>query len=304
MLSENQKKLLNILFNPNEEICISNSKYGFMSIPLQDVLSRETVTLQPQTEKQRPLTVSPYNIALVSINPVKGSRHDKNVTSFRTFMIELDTGSLFDQMSYIKKLKMPYSACIFSGNKSLHFAITLDRDLPSEKEWKFFAEWILTIVAKADQQAKNPTRGLRFADSIRFDTAKKQTPIYLGSRVSLEELKVWLSGYPGLAPIERVKKRPSKTPLDVDLRLLPLWAQERLIEAQQLNIDKSKGRNNTWYSLAYECALLGWDEDQIVSVLGNFFEEESDFTKTEWEIAIKSAIKKVYDLSLTYIDES
>ncbi|WP_214676866.1 hypothetical protein, partial [Escherichia coli] len=70
-------------------------------------------------------------INLIAINPIKGWRRDDQVTAFRTFLIELDDGSLEEQSKYVKEMDMPFTACIFSGNKSLHFAITLDQDLPT-----------------------------------------------------------------------------------------------------------------------------------------------------------------------------
>lgn len=288
-MNDTSKKLLSLLFKENEEVCVSPNKFGYMSIPLTDLYLGSFV-LSPQSEDQRPRTCSPEEIVLVAINPIKGARKDDNVTAFRTFMVELDVGSTKDQFEYIKSKNMPYSACVFSGGKSLHYAITLDQDLPSYKIWRFYAEWILRCVERADQQTKNPSRGIRMAGNLR-DGNLMNLVDYRGP-VSLDALKAWLSNYEGLMPVEREK--PVIITQEPDLQILPEWVKNELVTG----IDTSKGRNNRWFAIAFECGLHGWDEDGTIDALGYFFQEETSFSRKEWVSAIRQGVKKARENSL------
>ncbi len=277
------QKLLNILFEPDEQVCVSPDDYGWMSIPLSEIAMGSFV-LQPQTDKMQPRFCTVDDILLVAINPIKGARKDDNVTAYRTFMVELDEGDLGEQFQYVKSMKMPYSACVFSGGKSLHFAITLSKPLPNYTIWRFYAEWILSVMSRADQQTKNPSRGIRMAGNLR--NGNEMRLIDCKNRVDVEDLTTWLSQYPGLKPQEKQEKMILDMPRDI--AYLPDWVQDEL----RYGIDRSKGRNNRWFAIAFQCGLLGWDEDDTMSTLGYFFNEERDFTRREWETALKSGVKK------------
>ena len=106
-------------------------------------------------------------INMLAINPIEGFRRDKNVTAFRSFLVELDDGKLSEQMKYVKNKNMPYSACVFSGGKSLHFVITLEEPLPSLNLYKQISKWILNVMDKADSQTSNPSRSVRFPGNLR-----------------------------------------------------------------------------------------------------------------------------------------
>jgi hypothetical protein len=277
------QKLLDILFEPDEQVCVSPDGYGWMSIPLSEIAMGSFV-LKPQTEKMQPRFCTADDILLVAINPINGARRDENVTAYRTFMVELDDGDLGEQFRYVKDMKMPYSVCVFSGGKSLHFAITLSKPLPSYNIWRHYAEWILAVMMRADQQTKNPSRSIRMAGNYR--NGNEMRMIDVKGRIDLEELTTWLSQYPGLAPQKPERSIPSDKPLDI--LNLPEWAQNEL----EFGIDRSKGRNNRWFAIGLQCGLLGWTEDDTIAVLSGFFQEERDFTRREWETAVKSGVKK------------
>jgi hypothetical protein len=277
------QKLLDLLFEPDEEVCVSPDSYGWMSIPLSEI-SMGSFVLKPQTDKMRPRFCTANDIMLVAINPIKGARRDENVTAYRSFLVELDDGNLSEQFKYVKDMKMPYSACVFSGSKSLHFAITLSKPLPSYDIWRYYAEWILAIMDRADQQTKNPSRSIRMAGNYRNDNEMKL--IDIRGRIELEELTTWLSQYHGLAPREQERTVPSHAPMDI--LHLPEWVQKEL----EFGIDKSKGRNNRWFAIALQCGLLGWTEDDTISILDRFFQEERDFRRHEWLTAVRSGVKR------------
>ena len=285
-----QIDFLSLLFNEEEEICLSPNKYGYKSIPFSEI-KKGPFLLIPNTEKMSPLYCSLSEIRLVAINPIKGEKKDANVTSYRNFLIEIDSLSIEDQIEYVKKSKMPVSAAVYSGSKSIHFIVCLNENLPSEEIWRYYNNWILNVLAEADQQVRTPTKSVRFPGSIRPETGKEQRIVTLGKRFSLDALKNWLSEYHSLRPVP--KEKPVRlTDIPVSIEELPQWVQNELID----RIDITKGRNNRWFQIGFICGLQGWDESDTISVLESFFFEERDFKKKEWETAVRSGVKKASNI--------
>lgn len=278
-LSDKQTKFLELLFNAGEEIYASPDKYSSQwdeERELWKIYRHSTIMDQVDSETS----------ILVGINPITGhKRDDASVTAYRSFMVELDEGDLASQMKYIEDSGLPYSACVFSGNKSLHFAITLDEDLASYSLYTFLAQWILKALPKCDQNTKNPSRGIRFPEVIRPDTDKYQRLLRLKKRISKDDLYEWLSKYPNAKPKIVKQKVRTATP---NFNGIALWVLKELKEG----INTKNGRNSRWYSIAWEFGLNGFSLDDTINILSNYFQEERDFTIKELTDTIKRAHKK------------
>ena len=282
---EQGEKLLKLMFRPGETVCVSPNKYGYHSIPLENIFL-ENVTLVPPDAKY-PIETCPSNeLRLVALNPIKGFRQDNNCTAYRNFLIEMDVGPLPQQLAYIEKIGMPYSAAVFSGGKSLHFLISLDIDLPDQKTWRIIAEWILGIATAADQMTKNPSRSIRIPGPVR-DQSRQVMARYKGA-VAFSELRKWLEAHPDQRPKPKVKKQPSGKH---DFNRIAPWVIKRLTEG----LDPTKGRNGQWYAIAYEFALAGYSEDGTIEILSEYYSEDPDFKEKEWLTAIDSAFKHVHN---------
>jgi hypothetical protein len=262
-LKQVTKDFLNLFFNPGEEICFSANPYAYPSEPQENLNEDSTI--------------------LVAINPIKGKRRDENVTAYRSFMVECDDMSLEEQWKYIQKMEFPFSYCCFSGNKSLHFALVLDHEIPSEHIYRHTYQWILNILEKADQKTKNPSRCVRFPSVIRKETGKEQRLVKMGERISLDTLSKWLNKYPGKAPQPLIK--PSRNKGKPQLKGVKMWAKKALKEGVH-NMEGS--RNQMWMSIGCEFALNGFDLDDTIYYLEKYFEEQNDFRQREWLTAIKS----------------
>ena len=209
-MHETGKQVLSLMFRPGETICVSPNQFGYHSIPLNNALNGPVVLVDtPDSVAKRKMNfddaierVDSDVPILCALNPIKGYREDLNCTSFRNFLVEMDTGSLQDQLAYVKQLGMPYSAAIFSGNKSIHFLLSLDQDLPSESVYRTISEWILSIVTLADQQTKNPSRSIRIPGAFR-EPGKQQQLLEFHGAVKLADLRDWLTKHPGAKPKER-----------------------------------------------------------------------------------------------------
>ena len=262
-MRETSKKFLNLFFNEGEQICFSANKYAYKSEPQENLNDECTV--------------------FVAINPIEGQREDANVTKYRTFMIELDDMSLDDQMKYVKRMDFPYSYCCFSGGKSLHFALVLDHDIPSDNIYRHTYQWILNIMEQADQKTKNPSRSIRFPGTIRMETGKEQKLVHMGDRISLQTLSRWLNKHPHKAPKVLVRKKGRSA--KANIQGVKKWAKKALKDGVH-NMDGS--RNQTWMALGCEFALNGFDLDDTIFYLKGYFEEQHDFKEREWLTSIKS----------------
>jgi hypothetical protein len=265
-MKETSKQFLDLFFNDGEQICFSANLYAYPSEPQENLNDESTI--------------------FVAINPIVGQRNDQNVTSYRTFMIECDDMNLAEQMEYVKRMEFPYSYCCFSGGKSLHFALVLDHEIPSDHIYRHTYQWILNIMTEADQKTKNPSRCVRFPGTVRPDTKKEQRLVYMGERISLKTLGKWLNKHPDKTPTPLIKRHKNRG--QPSIKGIKLWAVKALKEG----VHSMEGsRNQTWMALGCEMAINGFDLDDTINYLDKYYEEQSDFKQREWLNAVKSGWK-------------
>lgn len=107
------------------------------------------------------------------LNPVTTYKRDDCVNSRRNFIFEMDDTPLEEQKKYLKDLidKKIVNRWVFSGNKSIHMRITVNRDVNDTQEYKYIwkklnAEY---FDGKADRACANPARLTRRLNGIRVD---------------------------------------------------------------------------------------------------------------------------------------
>jgi hypothetical protein len=286
------QELLKLMFRPGENVCVSPNIYGYHSLPLESLLGDEVKLLNTKFRDGADLESSQelYKtdaLTLVALNPIKGWRNDESVTAYRNFLVEMDYGPLPEQIAYAKTIGLPYSAIVFSGNKSLHFLISLDQDLPSYEVYYMFAEWMLKIASAADQNTKNPSRSIRIPGAYR-EPGKKQLIVEMRGPVPLQHFANWLGTHPDAKPKVAEKRTPTG---EADFSKLKPWVVSRLSVGV---IGAKSGRNKEWYAIAYEFALAGYTEDDTIEFLGPYFNPDRDFKEREWKTCIKSAFKGAY----------
>lgn len=280
------QELLKLMFRPGETVCVSHNKYGYHSVPLENALDGDTTLVSPNPDREIE-KVSSDKLTLVALNPIKGWREDLNCTAFRNFLIEMDYGPLAEQMAYADKIGLPYSAVVFSGNKSLHFLISLDTDLPTEEVWRTMAEWTLAIASAADQNTKNPSRQIRIPGAFR-EPGKKQLLVKNKGATKLQDFAAWLALHPDAKPRPPEKREISGT---ADFSKLKPWVPQRLAKGI---VGAKSGRNKEWFAIACEFALAGYSEDDTMDLLSEYFTPDRDFKEREWKTSIKSAFKYIY----------
>ncbi len=259
------KQFLETLYNPGEEVCWSVGQASTFSV------SQDKIDLN--------------KVQLVAINPVKGKRNDVNVTAHRSILIELDTGTMQEQWSYVKKLGLPFSMCIFSGNKSLHFAITVEEDFSSYNVYYWTARWIMNIISEADSNTKNPSRCIRFPGVMRIDGKKQLQNILVNNgRIKNKDLYTWLRKFPNCEPAEYEAK---EVVLDEkDANALPHWVFSIL----QRGVMEGS-RNRQYFSVGCEFYKAGYSLEETLEKMIQYVELDNDFTERELKSAIDSAYR-------------
>lgn len=279
------KALLDLMFEPEDEVSVSNSQWGYHSMPQSSVLSGEVSLVSP-SQKVKTKKVKTDKLIFLCLNAVKGWRRDDCITSCRTFLWEVDVGTLSSQREYIRSLGIPCSAAIYSGNKSIHYITVLDEPVDI-KTYRLLFKWVNNIGTLIDWQCGNPSRSVRIPGAIRPDTNKKQMLIEIGNRVKLDDLMAYLNKYEHLRPREREETKNDLTS-ENDYDKLSEWARKQFKDG----IDFSKGtRNLTWFSLACDLAKSGYSENETVEILEQYFVEEYDFKYKEFITAINSGHK-------------
>lgn len=196
------QKLLDLLFNSHETVCSSPNVYATRS------------------KSQLEVTIDD---AFVTVNPVNGFRRVADVTAFRSFLVEVDPKNwdslnehersqiLNWQREYIKRSGLPVSACIFSGNKSLHYLIVLDVPFYDNEEYKFHFRWLANILEEIDVQAGNAIAGVRVPGHRRSETGKIQRLEFVGTRIVKSDFVAFLEKHLDAKPRSKTPQRHRTT---------------------------------------------------------------------------------------------
>lgn len=176
----------NTLFNSQDSLIVSGGRFETHVRTVADVLARpgEFITIN-------------------ELKPEALSREVSDVSVFRNFLVELDSGTLDKQVEYVERLGLPYSAAVYSGGKSVHFILSLETPLANADEYYRFATFLLgSLAVRADQTNKNPNRFSRTPGFVR-DNGREQELLELRGRIPNSIVLEWLKPYWRLLLIER-----------------------------------------------------------------------------------------------------
>jgi len=126
-----------------------------------------------------------------SLNPLNGTRCDANVTKHRNILVEFDSISIEMQKLTMRCLEVPWSTCVFSGSKSLHFIISLET-VVSREVYDSLVRRTIKVIDGMDHSVKNPSRLTRCPNSINKKTGSIQHLLKVKSRISNQEFEKWL----------------------------------------------------------------------------------------------------------------
>lgn len=161
-------EFLDILFDHNDQVCMGQDVYS-TRVGAADSFGRNN---------------------FVSINALTKSRKDDNVTCFRNILCEFDKGTLEEQLKSIKESGLPFSTIVFSGNKSYHAIVSLDKPLDTREQYDRLVKFIYDKLPGVDPTGRNPSRFTRMPGVWR--DGKQQELIEYNGRVPNEVVYNWL----------------------------------------------------------------------------------------------------------------
>ena len=181
----------NLLFDPGEITCFSPDLFTTAAYPVSAnnrFSDCAFFCINPLAAEDRKPTSTKHHKSI----PRKA---DANISSLRNILIESDKMSLDEQQTYFDTIGLPRSTITFSGSKSLHFIISLETPLGSEKEYRALVKRVYQACGGkeiVDTACGNPSRFSRFPGAFRAEKGKTQELLYVGSRIKNEDLETWL----------------------------------------------------------------------------------------------------------------
>ena len=248
-------RLMKVLFDPGESICSTETVYGI------------ELRFEP----------SPADL-FYAINPLHTLRRDEFVTTHRNILCEFDFGSIDEQYQMIKSSKIPYTALVYSGGKSIHMLISLETPLATKDEYKALVKRVYAKLPGADKANSNPSRLSRLPGRIRPDTGNPQRLIELGHRVANDYL-------------ESVVGAPDPAEETVDMP--EIHGYRNAISGQTLDLmmvgAEPGTRNRRSFAAACDLIRCGYTPDEILGMISRAV----DLPISELKNCINSAVKTV-----------
>ena len=277
------------LFDPGQETCFSEHARGTSLYPVDDIVSKY---------------FNYERLQYFSINAMKDKRADSNVVCFRNVLIENDKVPVLEQIAMVKALGLPYSTCTHSGNKSMHFIVSLETPLDNRDLYNFVVQWIYNIInhdlpddKKFDTSTRNASRFSRVPggtnvkrdDNGKVYHCKPQKLMQVLGRVPDSVMESWLLSHEHLKPV--VKQYDDIVPSETaNPLLLKKWTSFLLDEG----INSGK-RNNSFYEMAFDFIQAGYKTpEEAISFVVSEAKHLGDFPLAEIDTAFRSAYKRYY----------
>ena len=191
--NDNMVQFMDVLFDPEDNVFVANDLYTGQVVNKKDVLDGQFFCL----------------------NACINGRKKSDITKFRNFLLEIDEipGSKEamphrEQIDLIwNKYQIPFSTAVNSGNKSIHFIVSLQEPLKGLEEYEFIANWLKKIITEADKSVLVPEKLSRLIGGINQKTMREQKGhITKNGRVPNNKFLDWLNLYPHARPLTALAK--------------------------------------------------------------------------------------------------
>lgn len=287
MPNKDYKTWLSTLFDANDNCCTTNTVYG------TQIYSRLAIEIS-----------EPNNF--IALNPLHNSRADGNVVLYRNILIELDKGSIAQQMNKLQKSGIPYSSVVYSGGKSLHIIISLREPLLTRGAYESLVNLIYKVFDPkqkwVDPACKNPSRLTRAPFALRRKddgSAVEQALVELKARVDNDILDDWIVNKIGLSEFVRAScSTQDKLKMPRVESILKNVGSATHLDTRFNSVSRRAEAFLTWGSdllwlreafyTASELARCGYDEDEIMEMI----ERVDGYLDRAAETAVRNAVKK------------
>ena len=180
------EQFLNVLFEPDEFI-------WFGSCYRSNKIAKSQTDLL-KLDSSRP-SVDGYFVCLNPANQL-GDRHGKEaISKYRNILIECDDMKLSQQESFFRRKQLPFSTLTYSGGKSLHAVIAMEKPFQSEQEYKLIHDRITFALCELnDAETNKVSTFTRLPDFFRQNNSgiRMQANLEIGRRISIDELETFL----------------------------------------------------------------------------------------------------------------
>ena len=123
----------------------------------------------------------------ITVNPLKvGGTRDADVTSYRHALLEFDDIDVREQWHLIRESKVPCTAVMTSGGRSVHAWVKLDAKDLAEFEQRVRMLWAHFEPYGIDQSNRNPSRLSRLPNCVRFENRQELLALNMGADNWLE----------------------------------------------------------------------------------------------------------------------
>lgn len=275
------KDFYEILFDPDESTCFSDTPYGVRVEPVNAWLRRSLlewnfVCINPLHPERDLAPTRPQHSEFI------GRRADINVTAYRNFLCEFDKGEINEQRKVIETI--PYATLVFSGGKSLHAIISLEEPCTNKQEYDRLVRRIYAKLPGVDRSGKNPSRFTRAPGVLRGDV--RQELLDVRPRTSKLAIEAWLG--------------PDN--LISEVSATPMFPGQRILRDETnhfLSVGSPEGGwNNALFKAAADMTRSGYSREEIVHLCGipTGYLDEKDLR------TIDSAIRSSHGSSLQSSD--
>ena len=214
------------------------------------------------------------------INPLKkgSSRKQLNLTSRRNILREFDCDSLERQWNIIRERKIPYRTIVFSGNKSLHVIIALDKDL-GKCYYRDIMKRLKRVLPEADAACFEPARLSRLA-------TRDQPLEEVGEIITEGQLENWLTSQ-GCSEeqYEEIKQK----------QIAFSEKQKGTLQKTTMNLLAGKipkeDAHRATISSAKNLQELGYTQDEIVSTLATA--RQLTMKEEDWDTSVEKTLRVV-----------
>lgn len=165
-------------------------------------------------------TAKPGAGAWVRINPMDGTgAGDSSVAAYRHALIESDDMEPGKQLAFIRAMRLPVSAIVTSGGKSVHAVVRVDASDAKEyrQRVKALYEYCSKSGFRVDEQNRNPSRLSRLPGFRRGDSWQRLVQAGPGDApATWDEWQDWVaeetSGLPQIETLSSIAEMPGLAP--------------------------------------------------------------------------------------------
>jgi len=244
--------------------------------------SGETVGFKVATDDPNVYRFESADTEFYIANPIKTVNATRpastdNIAAYRNVVVEIDSMPTQDeQFAFISKNEMPFTIAVSSGNKSVHFIISLAEDLTNSDDYGTLVRMIYAAMGGVpDPKCVNVNRLTRTPGAVRADTGKIQALLEVREPVENDQLYHWLYYGPNRKKVvkflEEQERRKEARELQKERvaiegkRLIPNIYQD-IIKSGALH-PETNSRHDTLVKLGIWLKHNGYDENELADLM-------------------------------------